>query len=88
MANIYELAAAGLRVLENVRPLDESGFIFDAMLQGWDDQQQSRGLARHTIDVRTSFIRRFSAFCEKLPWEWAPVDLEDFSIHALSRARP
>lgn len=88
MANQREMGDSPLHVLGNVRPLDEPAFIFNAMLQGWDDQQQSRGLSRQTIDVRTSFIRRFSAYCEKLPWEWAPVDLEDFSIHALSRARP
>jgi len=77
-----------LGLLANVRPLDEEGFVFTAMLDGWRDQQLSRGLAAHTIGVRIRFVRRFAAYCEKPPWEWCPVDLEDFTVHAMSTSRP
>lgn len=77
-----------LRLVGNVRPLNEPEFVFGAMLDGWRDQQLSRGLADHTVSVRTQFIRRFAEYCEKLPWEWDPGDLEDFTVQAVSASRP
>ena len=33
--------------------------VFEAMIQGWTDQQLSRGLRTDTIDARVSMLRRF-----------------------------
>lgn len=80
--------ASTLRLLGNVSPLNECQFVFDAMLNGWRDQQLSRGLSVRTAAARIQFISRFADYCEKYPWEWEPGDLEDFTVHARSRSRP
>ncbi|MEV8144635.1 tyrosine-type recombinase/integrase [Specibacter sp. NPDC078709] len=73
-----------LQLLDNVHPLHEGEFVFDAMLSGWHDQQVSRGLAASTVTSRILFIRRFANYCDKLPWQWIPGDVEDFTVHCSS----
>lgn len=80
--------ASSLRLLSNVRALDEGRFVFDAIVSGWSDQQASRGLATSTIWSRILVIRRFGEFAGRHPWEWSPGDLEDFTVHAISGQRP
>ena len=58
------------------------------MLDGWQDQQASRGLNVRTVEVRIAFVRRFAAFVDRYPWEWGPGDLEDFVSRCLSGTRP
>ncbi|RJT76944.1 site-specific integrase [Arthrobacter cheniae] len=77
-----------MRLLSNVVPLHEEAFVFDAMLQGWRNQQLSRGLNRQGIDTRIGLIRRFTLFCERSPWQWTATDLEDFTVHLTSRGKP
>ncbi len=77
-----------LRLLGNVRPLDEKQFVYDAMLAGWSDQQSSRGLAGSTIYSRVLVIRRFEAFTGRYPWEWSAGDVEDYTTNAKSGTRP
>ena len=72
--------ATALRLLGNVRPLDEKQFVYDAMLAGWSDQQVSRGLVASTIQGRILTIRRFEAFTGRYPWEWSVGDVEDYTI--------
>lgn len=80
--------ATALRLLGNVRALDEKQFVYEAMITGWSDQQSSRGLAVSTIRNRILAIRRFESFTERYPWEWTPVDVEDYTTRAKSKARP
>lgn len=54
------------------------------MLDGWANQQTSRGLQATTIDSRRRFIEDFAEFCAAYPWQWQPRDLEDYSV----RVRP
>ncbi|GAA4380462.1 hypothetical protein GCM10023152_28920 [Agromyces bauzanensis] len=61
--------------------------MFETMLTGWGDQQASRGLAASTVSSRVLVIRRFGEFAGRYPWEWAPGDLEDFTVHAISGGR-
>ncbi len=53
--------------------------VFEAMLEGWSEQQRSRGLRTETIDGRLLALRRFQRFTADWPWAWRPVDLEDFT---------
>lgn len=76
------------RRLRSVRPLHEESFVFDEMLNGWRDQQRSRGLDPYGVEVRIKFIRRFAGYCEKPPWQWGPGDLEDFTVRSMSGSKP
>lgn len=80
--------ATALRLLGNVRPLDEKQYVYDAMLAGWSDQQSSRGLVASTIQGRILTVHRFEAFTGRYPWEWSVGDIEDYTTHAKSGARP
>ena len=77
-----DLALGPTRRLRSVRPLHEESFVFDEMLNGWRDQQRSRGLDPYGVEVRIKFIRRFAGYCEKPPWQWGPGDLEDFTVRS------
>ena len=53
--------------------------VFEAMIQGWSDQQLSRGLRTDTINGRVLLLRRFQWFTAEGPWSWRPVDLDEFT---------
>lgn len=61
---------------------------FEEMLEGFARQQRARALNSTTIHNRGAQIRRFASFCGSSPWEWQPVDMEDWTSHLLSGARP
>ena len=46
---------------------------FEAMLDGWRNQQLARGLSFSTIDSRQKAVRRFHAHSNEWPWLWTPV---------------
>ncbi|MFJ4044168.1 tyrosine-type recombinase/integrase [Microbacterium sp. NPDC089987] len=71
---------SSLRLTGNVIALDEGKYVFESMLDGWGDQQASRGLQATTIDARRRFIEDFAEFCATYPWQWLPRDLEDYSV--------
>lgn len=80
--------AIQLVVPGNVRALDPGPAMFGAMLRGWEQQQQSRLLARKTIGDRLSLVRRFALFTATYPWEWTPEDVEAYFSHQLSLDPP
>ena len=57
-------------------PGDEAAALFEEMLLGWRHQQLSRNLALSSIDTGARTVRRFTAATGRLPWSWAPADLE------------
>lgn len=77
-----------VQLIANVVPLNQAQFVFDAMLNGWGDQQFSRGLKPQTVNVRRQIIVRFQKFTDAHPWQWRPGDLEAFSVELDSGARP
>lgn len=82
------MGSAGDVLTDGVALLDESRSVFDAMLEGWGRQQQSRSLAPGTMTMRERTVRRFHQFTGQYPWFWQPVDVEDFSSSLLSQERP
>jgi site-specific recombinase XerD len=69
-----------------VRHLDEPVAVFEGMLTGWDNQQQSRLLASTTIGPRLALVRRFTEFAGSYPWAWTASDVEDFTVSLTSEA--
>lgn len=80
--------AAHLELVEGVAYLDQPAAVFASMLAGWSTQQQSRMLAKSTIGPRVKTIQRFADFTGTYPWQWHPGDLEEFTTHLRSGARP
>jgi integrase/recombinase XerC len=71
--------AAVLHLTEGVKLLHPEEQVFQAMLDGWRNQQLARNLAFTTIATRERLVRRFRAYTGADPWQWMPVDLEEFS---------
>lgn len=69
-----------------IATIDEAAAVFDSMITGWETQQQSRQLAKATIEGRSAILRRFAIFTQAYPWEWGPTDLEDFTSSLASRS--
>ena len=76
--------SAGLVLVDGVVHLDQERAVFEAMLQGWSRQQQSRLLGASTIDPRIGLLRRFTAFAQSYPWAWGAGDVEDFTVSLMS----
>jgi site-specific recombinase XerD len=80
--------AAHLVLAEGVAPLHPEEAVFEAMLDGWRTQQQSRYLKTETIEDRLRLVRRFAAFTNEYPWRWTPADVEDWTSELVSEPAP
>ncbi|MGW0662187.1 tyrosine-type recombinase/integrase [Streptodolium elevatio] len=58
------------------------------MVDGWSRQQSARFLQFATISGRARMIRRFGEFSDQYPWQWTPVEGEEFIAHLRSGASP
>jgi site-specific recombinase XerD len=81
-------AAPLLLVEGSTRLLRPDEQIFEAMLEGWANQQLARALKRSTIEPRVRLVRRFQRYTNDYPWNWHPSDVEDFIASRASRDRP
>ncbi|WP_294943365.1 phage integrase N-terminal SAM-like domain-containing protein [uncultured Microbacterium sp.] len=59
--------------------------VFDAMMDGWRNQQLSRGLREQTIQNRVATVARFREFADKPPWKWTVADVDEFTREATDR---
>ena len=63
--------AAHLTLADGVVHLDPATAVFEAMLEGWKRQQQTRFLKwESTVKPRLSLVRRFAVFTGQYPWDW------------------
>ena len=69
-------------------PLHPEPHTFEGMLDGWQAQQASRGLAVSTIGDRVRLVRRFATFTNDWPWAWSSADVEEWTVELRSRSRP
>lgn len=75
--------AARLALVTGAAFLHPEETVFEAMLEGWQRQQQSRLLRASTINNRAGTVRAFANFTNEYPWQWAPNDVEEWSNHLL-----
>jgi len=64
--------AASAELVDGVRQLRPEEAMVESMLRGWRAQQSARGLRADTIARRERLVRRFVAFTNEYPWQWAP----------------
>lgn len=62
--------------------------VFTAMLDGWRAQMLARGLTTDTIKQRCQLLRRFQEFTGEFPWQWRPVDVDEFLASLRSGEKP
>ncbi|TDC60558.1 site-specific integrase [Micromonospora sp. KC207] len=70
--------AARLRVVDGVPLLRPAEQVFEAMLDGWRNQQLARNLAVSTVEGRRATVRAFAAAASAFPWRWAPQMLDEW----------
>lgn len=63
---------------DGVRPLRIEAALFDALLEGWRRAQGGRHLTEGTKRAREGIVRRFQAHVERWPWEWQPLDMDEW----------
>lgn len=71
----------------NVTLANPEHHVFEAMLEGWKKQQDSRGLRAVTIRRRLSVVRRFHEYTDKVPWQWTVADVDEFTSEIVANAR-
>ncbi|MGH3717386.1 MAG: hypothetical protein ACRDRI_00805 [Pseudonocardiaceae bacterium] len=64
--------AAGLHLVDGVALLHPEEQVFEAMLDGWRNQQLARNLGLSTIDQREKRLRAFGEYADAFPWVWTP----------------
>ncbi len=69
---------ASLHLADGVALLRPEEQVFQAMLDGWRNQQLRRNLGFGTVNAREAIVRRFHAFAGSEPWEWSAADVDEF----------
>ena len=70
--------AAGLHLADGVPLLRPEEQVFEAMLDGWRNQQLARNLALSTIEKRAGRLQAFFARSGAYPWEWLPQHADEW----------
>ncbi len=70
--------AARLQPVYGVPLLRPAEQVFDAMLDGWRNQQLARNLAASTVEGRRATVRAFATAANAFPWQWAPQMLDEW----------
>lgn len=52
--------------------------VWRGMLDGWRNEQLSRGLAFSTIQQREDTVSRFQASLDSYPWSWTAADVDEY----------
>jgi site-specific recombinase XerD len=70
--------SAGLHLTDGVALLHPEEQVFEAMLDGWRNQQLARNLALSTIGKRATRLRAFLAHADAFPWHWTPQQADEW----------
>jgi integrase/recombinase XerC len=70
--------AAGLHLVDGLPLLRPEEQVFEAMMDGWRNQQLARNLALSTIEKRAVRLRAFFAHAGTYPWEWLPQHADEW----------
>jgi integrase/recombinase XerC len=71
-----------LRPAGSVRLLHPAEQTFEAMLDGWRNQQLARNLSFVTIASREAMVRRFHADTNEFPWVWTAAHVDEWFMDA------
>ncbi|MEV6602409.1 tyrosine-type recombinase/integrase [Actinoplanes sp. NPDC051346] len=74
--------SAGLHLVRGVPLLHPEELVFQAMLDGWRNQQLARNLSFGTIEPRERLVWRFRNYTDASPWTWSAADADAFFAEA------
>ena len=63
---------------DGIRPLRLEVAVFDAVLVGWRRAQGGRHLSDGTKSTREAIVKRFRDHVGRWPWEWQPLDVDEW----------
>jgi hypothetical protein len=69
---------ASLHLVSGVALLRPDEQVFEAMLDGWRNQQLARNLQFSTIEQRENAVRAFVASSNTYPWNWSPQLVDEW----------
>lgn len=69
---------ARLKLVDGAPLLRPAEQVFDAVLDGWRNQQLARNLAVGTVEGRRATVRAFAAAANAFPWQWSPQMLDEW----------
>lgn len=72
------VGSAKMQLAAGVALLNPADQVFQAMLDGWRNQQLSRNLAFSTISRRERIVQRFRSFTGEDPWLWSVGNVDEF----------
>lgn len=67
-----------LHLVSGVALLRPDEQVFEAMLEGWRNQQLARNLKFSTIEQRENAVRAFAAATNTYPWRWSPQMVDEW----------
>lgn len=67
-----------LHLADGVPLLRPEAQVFEAMLDGWRNQQLARNLALSTINGRERKVRAFATHADAFPWRWSAALADDW----------
>ena len=73
---------SGVHLVEGVALLHPAEQTFEAMLDGWRNQQLASNLRFATIAARESQVRRFQADTNEFPWNWTAAHVDEWFTDA------
>jgi hypothetical protein len=85
MDRVIAFPSVAALIPSDVALLDPEEHVYNAMVEGWKRQQQSRALRSDTIAMRVKLIARLHLFTNAYPWQWTPGDFVQFQRSRLVR---
>ncbi|OAV62429.1 hypothetical protein [Enteractinococcus helveticum] len=77
--------AASLFLVAGVAFLDEEESVFNAMLEGWSDQQRGgRYLKESTVRTSLNIVSNFQQFTNDWPWNWSAAGFDEWMTHLVA----
>jgi hypothetical protein len=70
--------AVRLHLADGVPLLRPDEQVFQAMLDGWRNQQLARNLARSTVEGRENTVKAFAGYVSAYPWAWTPAMVDEW----------
>jgi integrase/recombinase XerC len=67
-----------LHLADGVPLLRPDEQVFQAMLDGWRNQQLARNLARSTVEGREGTVKAFAGYVSAYPWAWTPAMVDEW----------
>ncbi|MEU4119048.1 hypothetical protein AB0F71_31705 [Kitasatospora sp. NPDC028055] len=70
--------SVGLQLVEGLPLLRPEQQVFEAMLEGWRNQQLARNLSPGYIQAHERAVRALADHADAMPWEWTAANADDW----------